>query len=421
MFIHIDCNSFYASCEVALHADLAGKPVVVANYNEAGGGVILALTKEAKALGLKRGNPVFQVKEVLEKNKVTVFPADLQKYCDISRHIMQVVREQDILLDFVQYSIDEFFGTIPEDEPNLLRPYIEKVRDAILHGTGIPVSCGASATYTLSKVATWYAKHYQGYDGICILQPDNYEKALRGLPVENIWGVGRSGRAKLWLLDIHTALDYIRHPEREIRRLFSVAGVRTWKELHGTPCIDITSQPRQSTIMHTRTFAYMTNDMQTLDTYLINYAAGAARKLRDQHKVCRTVSAFIHTNPHRPDLLQYSGKASLRLTTPTSDTIIIAKTAQSLLSQIFRAGYLYKRAGIILSDITTDEGVQLDLFNDTDGQPEKHKRLMQATDDINRRFGMDKVRMAAQGYSEDQQASKDPRISPKPHSSRGNH
>src|SRR5574344_1377422 len=118
MIVHIDCNSFYASSEISFRADLTGKPVVVANCNEAGGGIILALTKEAKALGLRRGNPVFQVKEVLEKNNVAIFPATLQKYCDISHRIMQVVRELDIVLDFTQYSIDEFFGSIPEDDPS---------------------------------------------------------------------------------------------------------------------------------------------------------------------------------------------------------------------------------------------------------------------------------------------------------------
>ena len=162
MILHIDCNSFYASCEVSLRPELKGRPVVVANYNEAGGGIILALSKEAKALGLKRGNPVFQVRQLLEQHQVVVFPANLQKYVDISRRVMKVVIESGLVMDFQRYSVDEFFATLPEMTKADTIDYVAQIKELIEHGTGIPVSCGISLTYTLAKVATWYAKRYEG-------------------------------------------------------------------------------------------------------------------------------------------------------------------------------------------------------------------------------------------------------------------
>ena len=303
--LHIDCNSFYASCEVSLRPELKGKPVVVANYNEAGGGIILALSKEAKALGLKRGNPVFQVREVLEKHQVRVFPANLTKYVDISRRIVSIVEELDMVGQFCRYSVDEFFATIPEMKKREdIVSFVGIIKEAIEHGSGIPVSCGIANTYTLAKVATWYAKRYDGYQGICVLEEEHVEKALRGLPVEEVWGVGWRTAPKMKQMGIHTAWDYAQKPQAFIQNRFHITGVRTWMELHGKPAVDITTPPKQQTIMHSRTFTYMVSDKNKLSDYIRDYAVAAARKLRDQHSVCQSVTVFIHTNRHREDLDQ---------------------------------------------------------------------------------------------------------------------
>lgn len=403
MVLHIDCNTFYASCEVSLRPDLQGKPVVVANCNEAGGGIILALTKEAKALGLKRGNPVFQVRGVLERNNVAVFPANLPKYVDISRRLMQIVREQEIVLNFTQYSVDEFFGELPVDNPDELRECAAKVKAHIEHCTGIPVSCGISLTYTLAKVATWYAKHYSGYKGVCVLPKDKVETALRGLPIADVWGIGRRTAPSLEAAGIKTALDLAQMPEYFVHKRLRLTGLRTWRELHGTPSIDISAPALQKSIAHTRTFTYMTGDLQTLSTYISNFSVAAARKLRDQHSVCLVVSAFIATNPHREDLGQYGNSASVRLAVATADSTVITKAALQALESIFRQGFQYKRAGVILSDITTDEAIQLDLFDSPPAEVlDRQNRLMQTMDDINRRYGMDTLRLASQGYEKKQ-------------------
>lgn len=399
MVLHIDCNTFYASCEVSLRPDLQGKPVVVANCNEAGGGIILALTKEAKALGLKRGNPVFQVRAVLERNNVAVFPANLPKYVDISRRLMQVVREQEIVLNFIQYSVDEFFGELPTDDPEELRECALRVKAHIERCTGIPVSCGISLSYTLAKVATWFAKHYPGYKGVCVLPEDKIEIALKRVPIEDVWGIGRRTAPRLSAGGIRTALDFYEMPEYFVKKQLHLPGVRTWKELHGVRSIDLESPPMQKSIMHSRTFTYMTSDFGKLSSYISNYAAAAARKLRDQHGVCLTVGTFIVTNAHREDLAQYGNQTAVRLSVATADTTVIAKAALQALEHIYRPGFQYKKAGVMLSDITTDEAIQLDLFDSPPAESlERQNRLMQIMDDINRRYGMDTLRLASQGY-----------------------
>ena len=159
MFIHLDCNNFFVSCELISRPELRGTPVVVANDNGNNGGIILALNREAKAVGLKRGNPLFQVAQLIEQQHVTVIDVHHQLYHDISRQIMDHVRQTEMVLDFVQYSVDEFFGTMPDDDPVRLRTYLSQLKQLILNRTGIPVSCGAGLSYTLAKTATWFAKH----------------------------------------------------------------------------------------------------------------------------------------------------------------------------------------------------------------------------------------------------------------------
>lgn len=402
MILHIDCNTFYASCEVSLRPDLIGKPVVVANCNEAGGGIILALTKEAKALGLRRGNPVFQVKDILNRHQVAVFPANLPKYVDISRRLMQVVRDLDMVVDFRQYSIDEFFGELPLNQPDDLRDAARRIKSHVERCTGIPVSCGISSTYTLAKIATWYSKHYAGYQGVCVLPDDKVEVALQRIPIAEIWGIGRRTAPRLEGKGITTALQFYQKKEFEVQKLLNINGVKTWKELHGVPSVDIDSPARQKSIVHSRTFAYMTSDPDRLHRYIANYAVAVARKLRDQHSVCKCVSVFINTNPHRDDLEQYGNFATVNLDIASADTMAITNAASRALDSIFRPGYQYKRAGVMLTDITGDDAIQLGLFSSSQADIEKSRRLMDTLDRLTTRYGMDAVRLASQGFDRQQ-------------------
>lgn len=396
MIIHFDCNNFYASCELIFRPDLKNRPVVVANGNDAGGGIILALNQEAKQLGLKRGNPLFQVRGILEQYHVPVFQANLEKYSSISKRIMQVVVEQDILQHFIQYSVDEFFGEMPLDDEEELKYYINKVRQAITQGLGIPVSCGASDTYTLSKTATWFAKHYPAYKGICIISKEKREAALRILPAKEIWGIGRRSVEKLQYHGIHTAYDFIQKKESFIQRLFTSSGVSTWKELKGTRSIHIEKLPQQRSIMHSRTFDRHIFHLDQLRNYMSNYAAATARKLREQHSVCHSLTVYLHTNRHRPDLPQYTNSMNVELPISTDDTRLILQAALHALEQIFKPHYAYKKMGIVLQDITDNKTIEQDLFFSQQHDICKSRRLMSAIDSINSRFGYNKVKMAIQ-------------------------
>ncbi|MBP5360633.1 MAG: Y-family DNA polymerase [Bacteroidaceae bacterium] len=393
MFLHIDCNSYFASCEVATRPGLEGKPVVVANDNEAGGGVILALTPEAKALGLKRGIPLFKVRSLLRLNNVEICPVDHKKYRRISRQIMDAVKQQDIVLDFVQYSVDEFFGSLPIEEPDEVRRYVRQVMEMITSTTHIPVSCGCSQSYTLAKVATHYAKHYKGYHGICVLTPEKRRKALSMLDISDVWGIGRKNQKKLIEQGIRTAQDFADCDERLVQNLFSVTGVRTWQELRGIPCIDLSRPERQRSIMQSRTFAYMTDNIEDLRQSVRNFASSCALKLREQHSVCRTLQVFLSTNRHRDDLAQYRNSAAVRLPSPTSDTPTLTKAALAALDEVYRKGYLYKQAGVILHDISDEEGMQLDLFSAP--EDERRRRLMQVADTLNKKFGDDTITLGS--------------------------
>ncbi len=390
--IHIDCNSFFASCEIATHEGCEDKPVIVANVNETGGGIILALNKRAKKVGLRRGNPMFQVKTLIEKHNVVVFPVDHEKYHRISQQIMQTVIEQDLVIDFVQYSVDEFFGALPLEDPKELRFYIQKVKDAIEQNTKIPVSCGCSQTYTLAKVATYFAKRYEGYKGICVLTQEKRKNALSRIPISEVWGIGRAHQKKLAFYGELSAFDFMNFAENFVAKMLGTSGLNTWKELNGIPAVKMERNGQQKSIMQSRTFAYMETEKKELQRYIESFVSVCCEKLREQKSVCSNIIVFINTNRHRDDLPQYSNDVCVRLEKPTADTLLITKFAYQGLDAIFKQGYQYKRAGVVLTNITDSTSVQLDLFTYTND--EKKRNLMKNIDAINSKYEKNMIHLA---------------------------
>ncbi|MBQ9474198.1 MAG: Y-family DNA polymerase [Bacteroidales bacterium] len=388
-YLHIDCNTFFASCEVATNPGLAGKPVVVANDNEVGGGIILALTKEAKALGLQRGQPLFQVRRIIENNGVTLCKCDHNKYRRISAQIMNLVKEQEVVLDFVQYSVDEFFGQLPLSDPDEIRHYTKMVKDHITSNTGIPVSCGCSQSYTLAKTATHFAKQYPAYHGICVLPPDKRKRALQLTKINEVWGIGRQSVKQLMLQGVATAADFAGMEGQRVRSLFSTALYNTYKELNGIPSITLRHRDLQQSISQSHTFGVMLGTEQELEAPIRGFVSHCATRLRSQKGTCDIITLFLSTNRHRQDLPQYSNSAFTRLPAGTNDTPLLTKAALRLLHEIFRPGYLYKQAGVILGGIEEDDGHQLDLF--TAQHDERRRKLMEITDTINKKYGTDSI------------------------------
>ena len=405
MFVHIDCNNFFVSCELVSRPELQGTPVVVANENENHGGIILALNQEAKAVGLKRGNPLFQVTKIIERNHVTVIDVHHNLYHEISGHIMDVVRQSEMVLDFVQYSVDEFFGVMPDDDPTRLRNYLQQLKELIWQETSIPVSCGAGLTYTLAKTATYFAKHYKGYHGICVMPADKRQQALLQVPAKDIWGIGRRSIKVLQQRNVETAWAFTQLSEQVVKSLFGIRGVRTWSELKGIPALVLTGKSaRQQSIMYSRTFAQMIGSKETLLTQLNNFTSAACRRLRAQKSLCTSVSLFVATNRHREDLPQYHNDQTIRLHTATDDTIEISSAVKVLLDRLFRPGYLYKQAGVILSGLQESDGIQLDMFADNYvEESNRRKKLMQVFDRINAKHGSNKLHFSGQGEASGEQ------------------
>ncbi|MBR4263897.1 MAG: DUF4113 domain-containing protein [Paludibacteraceae bacterium] len=405
MFVHIDCNNFFVSCELVSRPELQGTPVVVANENENHGGIILALNQEAKAVGLKRGNPLFQVTKIIERNHVTVIDVHHNLYHEISGHIMDVVRQSEMVLDFVQYSVDEFFGVMPDDDPTRLRNYLQQLKELIWQETSIPVSCGAGLTYTLAKTATYFAKHYKGYHGICVMPADKRQQALLQVPAKDIWGIGRRSIKALQQRNVETAWAFTQLSEQVVKSLFGIRGVRTWSELKGIPALVLTGKSaRQQSIMYSRTFAQMIGSKEALLTQLNNFTSAACRRLRAQKSLCTSVSLFVATNRHREDLPQYHNDQTIRLHTATDDTIEISSAVKVLLDRLFRPGYLYKQAGVILSGLQESDGIQLDMFADNYvEESNRRKKLMQVFDRINAKHGSNKLHFSGQGEASGEQ------------------
>lgn len=394
MFGLIDCNSFFASCELIFRPDLRGKPVVVLSSND---GCIVALTPEAKAVGLKRGNPLFQVSDIVKKYDVAVFSSNYELYADISSRVMSVIAEEAGRIDI--YSIDEAFIDI--DTPDSVKAVdrMRSLRRVIMKGVGIPVSIGIAPTRTLAKVANHYAKAYPNYHGVCCIDSDEKRvKALKLFPVDDVWGIGRRNMKIMQYNGIRTAYGFTQMSETWVKANFQLQGVRTWKELRGVPCKDLSDMSEKKSICVSRSFGTMISDYSSLAESVANFASSCAEKLRRQHSVASCLTVFINTNRHREDLQQYGNMRTVCMPVPTSYTGEIVTYALAALKLIYRPGYMYKKSGVVLSGISADNGIQQSLFDGLDRS--KMNRITKAVDSINRVYGRDTVHLAIQRGSD---------------------
>ena len=356
MFGLMDCNNFYASCERVFNPSLNGRPVVVLSNND---GCVIARSNEAKALGIPMGAPAYQIKELVEKHGITVFSSNYTLYGDMSARVMSIL--SSLAPDIEVYSIDEAFVNLDgvKDYQSLGTTIVNKV----YKGTGIPVS----------------------------LTEEKREKALRLFEIGDVWGIGRRQAAKLEKESVKTAYDFTQLPGSWVRKYMTVVGERTWKELRGIPCITENITPRKQ-ICTSRSFGQMIDNIEQMDEAVSTFAATCAKKLREQKGYAVSLHVFIITNRFREDLPQYWKSVSVNLPVPTDDTLEIVHYALTGLRSIFRTGYQYKKAGVIITEITYN--VQHNLFDTVDR--DKRDRLMNAIDSINGKHGHS-VKLAVQG------------------------
>ena len=402
MYALVDCNSFFCSVEKVFHPGLEGRPVVVLSSND---GIIVALTPEAKAIGLHRGDRAFEARNTIQKYGVEVFSTNMMLYAAMSKRVTSILRQSVARVE--NYSIDESFCDLRGYESHYdLVELMREVREKIRLWTDIPVSIGIAPTKTLAKMGSKYAKQYKGYRGVCLIDTDiKRRRALELFDLSDVWGIGRQTYARLAACGIRTPLEFADRDEGWVRANLTKPGVQTWLELNGTPCIDTAEVLRNKTICTSRSFGKMVSDLDSLSASVATFAASSANKLRAQASSAGAVTVFIGSNPFREDLAQYGNGATVELLNPTSDTLEITEAALKALKAIFRKGIQYKRAGVVLSGIIPDECVQADLFDPVRNRPERNC-LMEEIDAINQRYGVKTLSLAVEGPAKQDWKSK---------------
>lgn len=390
-----DCNNFYCSCERVFRPDLRETPVVVLSNND---GCVVARSEESKALGIKMGVPFYQVKELLERNGVAVFSSNYDLYGDMSRRVMSLLSTYTPHLDI--YSIDEAFLDLDGmGKATEVTDYAKGIVRTVRKGTGIPISMGIAPTRTLAKMASKFAKKHKGYEGVCMIDTDEKrEKALRLFDVGDVWGIGRQHLKTLNYYGIHTAWDFTQKSESWVRSKLHLPGVLTWKELRGEDCINVDELPHKKSICTSRSFSGQgLEKLEQVEEAVSNFAAQCARKLREQHTVCQSVTVFAYTSRFRTDVPQSYIHRTVNLPVPTNDlreTVSIAVNA--LRAEWPRTTCYYKKAGVILWNICRDDAIQGNLFDEVDRQ--RQSALAKAVDAINLKNGHNTIRTAVQGY-----------------------
>ena len=390
MFALVDCNNFYASCERVFRPDLKEKPIVVLSNND---GCIIARSNEAKSLGIPMGAPVFEYETLIEKNKVNVFSANFALYGDMSQRVMGILGEYTPELEI--YSIDEAFMKLQGFEKFNLQTYAEEIQLNVSKWTGIPISVGIAPTKALSKVANRIAKKFpKETKSVHIIDTEEKRiKALKWLKVEDVWGIGRQHSKRLNALNINTAYDFTQMTDSWVRKHLSVVGLRLKHDLEGIPTLDFEEVLPKKNIATTRSFEKLYTEFDEIKERITTFAVSCSEKLRRQKSACNSLMVFLHTNGYRQDLPQYSRNIIVKLPFPTNSSIELAKFATEALAKIFKKGYSYKKAGVIVMEFSQEDNVQLNIFENSNL---KHIPLMKSIDRINAMYGQQKVRLASQ-------------------------
>ena len=401
MFALADCNNFYASCERVFRPDLQGKPVIVLSNND---GCAVARSNEAKALGIKMGDPLFKIRDIVNKHNVAVFSGNMALYGDMSQRVRWVLEEYAPSIEV--YSIDEAFLDLRGITNIDFDQYAKHISAQCWKMTSIPVSVGIAPTKTLAKIASKLCKQYPKLRGGCYMhRPQDIEKVLRKYPIEDVWGIGRRSVPKLKAKDVNTAYEFTQLPEGVVQNMFGITGVRTWKELQGIPCIEFEdSFEAKQSICVSRSFSSEIDEIKELQEQIANFASTMAEKLRKQHSVTSEVVVFAYTNRFKEDAPQTHSSAIVQFTTPTSDVRTIVTNAVNATKGLFKRGYGYKKAGVIATKLVAEDGVIHSLFEDRECIEREHK-ITAALDSINATFGKGTIKLAVQGSGKVRSAS----------------
>jgi DNA polymerase V len=389
----IDCNNFYVSCERLFQPQLEGRPVVILSNND---GCVVSRSQEVKNLGILMAAPWFQLKDIAKKHGIIALSSNYTLYADISNRVMRLLSqfspEQEV------YSIDECFLELTGMDE--LSRYGQQMRNAIKQCVGIPVCVGIASSKTLAKLANHISKKQPRFNSVCNLNElTEYEinQILTKINASEVWGVGRRISARLQEMGITTVLDLKLASSHRIRAEFGVVVERTVAELNGIACLalDEVSPPRAQ-IICSRSFGVAVSTRAELEQAVIAYTSRACEKLRGQHSLASTLQVSIRTNPHQNKYPQYHPSLTLALAEPSDDTRVLCHAALNGLRQIYRGGYAYQKAGVMLSDIIATSERPRTLFDDIAAQ-QKSGTLMSTLDQINRRMGSGTIQLLGEG------------------------
>jgi len=391
MFALVDCNNFYCSCERVFRPDLQGKPIVVLSNND---GCAIARSEEAKALGIEMGAPYFTIRELVKRHNIHVFSSNYTLYGDMSSRVMETLQQFSTRVE--NYSIDEAFLDLSGHQPGRLEPLAASIRAEVRLATGIPVSIGLAPTKTLAKMANRFAKKQRASDGYyCTETKDEVTALLRWTTIGEVWGIGRNHRQMLNDAGITTAEDLLAMPEAWMRKHMTVVGLRLLNELKGIPCIPFEDLPAdKEAICTSRSFGKLLTELEDIKTAVANFASACARKLREQKSCASVVQVFVQTNSFRKGDGQYHNAIPIYLPVATNLTQEIIFYALSGLQKIYRKGYNYMKAGVVVTRMVPEDKVQAGLFDTKDRF--KGKFLVESMDGINRGLGRELVKHASQ-------------------------
>lgn len=390
----IDCNNFYASCERVFAPQYKHTPIVVLSNND---GCIIARSNEAKQLNIPMGAPFFKVEKELTAQGVKVFSSNYALYGNLSNRVMQIIKQ--ICPEIEVYSIDEAFIRLNYKSLTELETMATTIRDKVLNEVGIPVTVGIAPTKTLAKVAANYAKKNAFLKNKFVLIDEKATaNILQKTAISAIWGVGRGYKKQLETIGVRSAFDFINLDKEVIKKKMGIVGYRTYMELKGVPHLDLAvDKPPRKMIMTTRSFGKAITSREEMNEAIVTYTARCAEKLRFEQQVAGMVTVFIQTFSYNKNSPQNSCSLTLSLKNKTSDTDQLIKKSLEVLSSIYKVNYRYKKAGVLLTDLSPLKGIQTDMF-----QNQGNKNLLwKSIDQLNKKHGISKVKFLAEGINKD--------------------
>jgi DNA polymerase V len=406
-FALVDINNFYVSCERVFDPKINRKPTVCLSNNDS---CCISRSNEAKnpPYNIKMGEPYFKLKEKFKPSEVVFLSSNYCLYADMSNRVVQVVSR--FSPDYEVYSVDESFLRWTGFEHLDLTQYGHQLKATILQWTGLPVCVGIASTKTLAKLSNHCAKKRPEYDGVCnfkAMTSKEVDETMASFPVGEVWGIGRQLSAKLNQMNIHTVLDLKKAHRRTMRDKFSVTMEKVVTELNGEPCIELEQiPPDKQNIASTRSFGIPVTDLASLKESVTLYTSQAAEKARKQASYANSITVFIQTSPfaNRP---YYGNSQTVALPSPSNDTRLLVRTALWILGRLYRPGYVYQKAGVLLNGLVPAAGVQQDLFFGDGINTTKSQKLMSALDSVNQRYGRQTLKLGSEGFNAPWQMKQD--------------